>query len=674
MSYECETCIREFDSWDAVRQHMNALNHWDDEDHTCDTCDKTFASEKAADQHMTALGHWFTDKCDTCNKRFVDRDAAEQHMDALDHWGEDEDEDEFECDRCDRTFTSWDACSQHMTALDHWYTDKCDTCNRRFVNRQAAEQHMDAVEHRSLPYCTSCERYLQNPSDLFQHMSSPIHMRADPIYIASPPPIRSAPVSRPAPVRVPVPTAPFPPAPVSVPAPPVAVQSSTLPATNPYRAPRLDPVIITAPTRPLIATPPLTPTPAVIASEPASGLPSNTQLVKPCTTCIPFDAFVETERGYSTESHYQSNTFMRPHQAFSFEELRLSDYKAGCKPGNGSIGAAVRTTYRDQSTQVDISHPPASSVYFSATSSPTAAPDLNVTDTGNRITESSVTTVTHTPKDLTALTANEIANFHLIHEANCEARRLVTRDDKAAGWVEHGTGPVRILQDKETARLHILMLVDMSGMIGMNFSVPLDTTSCFLRKPKIVQMNVPDEDNEIKSHFCMFEDEAKAKQFLDILLDAITEVRDSTNDISTFSLSEIKCQQTEPVVRPRVLSCPFCYVGFNAVWEVAEHLESSLCQQRPGLNCGSIHRRQCQQDPNGIMTVHNSAGAVGGSITETRLYRCPNNAGGCEGKLMSSFAELLAHFENESCGFIKREDLWKDIGECKNLWEDVYDC
>jgi hypothetical protein len=138
-------------------------------------------------------------------------------------------------------------------------------------------------------------------------------------------------------------------------------------------------------------------------------------------------------------------------------------------------------------------------------------------------------------------------------------------------------------------------------------------------------------------------------------------------------LSEIKCQQTEPVVRPRVLSCPFCYVGFNAVWEVAEHLESSSCQKRPDLNRSSMYRRQCQQDPNGIMTVHNSAGDVGSLTTETRLYHCPNNAGGCNGKFMSSFAQLLAHLEGESCGFVKREDLWKDISECKDLWEDIDD-
>jgi hypothetical protein len=252
----------------------------------------------------------------------------------------------------------------------------------------------------------------------------------------------------------------------------------------------------------------------------------NTQLAKPCTICIPFKAFVEKELGSSTECRYQSITFMRPHQAFSFEELRLSDYRAGCKPGNSSTGAVVRAIYRDQSTQIDISHSPASSVYISAASSRAATPDINATDP------------------------------------------------------ENGT----------------------------------------------------------------------------------TKVRDSTND--NFSLSEIKYQQTEPVPRSGVLSCPFCYIAFNAVWEVAEHLESSSCQQSSDLDRDSIYRRQCQQDPDGMMTIKD--------LTGSQLYRCPNKS--CKGKSMSSFAQLLAHLESESCGFIKREDLWKDIGECKNLWKDMDDC
>ena len=138
--------------------------------------------------------------CRTCDRWFVSWDAAKQHMDALHHWPF---ENEFACDKCDRTFTTQDACNQHMTALRHWYTNKCDTCQKRFVNKQAAEQHMDALSHRSIPFCSSCKRRFESLADLDRHMDSPIHLRADPIHIAPVPPASLAPVSRPTPVSAP---------------------------------------------------------------------------------------------------------------------------------------------------------------------------------------------------------------------------------------------------------------------------------------------------------------------------------------------------------------------------------------------------------------------------------------------------------------------------------------
>jgi hypothetical protein len=226
---------------------------------------------------------------------------------------------------------------------------------------------------------------------------------------------------------------------------------------------------------------------------------------------------------------------MRPHQSFSFEELRSADYKAGCKPTISSVGMDMRVVYCDQSTQAGIPSPPASSVYASATSS------------------------------------------------------LATTPGVAADAYK-------------------------------------------------------------------------------------TKARDSTNMNSTFLFSEIKSQQTEPIVQPSVLSCPFCQITFNAVWEVAEHLESTFCEQSPDLNRSSMHRRQCQQDPDGVVTVQITNRGVNGHITESLLYRCPNKARSCKGKFMTSFAELLAHLESEVCGFIKREELWKDISECKGLWKDSSDC
>jgi hypothetical protein len=408
------------------------------------------------------------------------------------------------CDQCNRTFSSWDACKQHMSALNPWYTDKCDPRDRRFANKTEAGQHMDSVGHRSSPYCTSCDRYLQDLSDLYLHFNSPSHLRVDPTHLAPALPVRSASSSRPAPANVP--------------APPAVVLSSTRPTTNPSTAPRLDPVFITVPAQPVIATPSFISIPAVDTSQTASSVLPNIWPVTPGTTSIPFEVYVDKYGCSSTISHYQSITFMRPYQTFSFEELRLSDYRAGCNATIERAGAVVRVIYRGQATQTGIDTVPASSVYV-----PPGCP--RATTTG-----------------------------------------ITVNDYNAKG-------------------------------------------------------------------------------------------RDPTNIKSALSQSETEPQHGESVARPRVFICPFCQSDFNAVWEVAEHLKSTSREQSPDLSRSSMHRRQCQQDPDEVMTVHAANRNVDNHMSELPLYRCPNKAGSCKGKLMTSFAELLAHLESEICGFIKREDL-----------------
>lgn len=355
--------------------------------------------------------------CETCDRWFGSWVAARQHMDALDHW---DDEDEFECDKCDRTFTTQAGCNQHMTDLGHWYTDLCDTCDRRFVNKQAAEQHMDALDHHALPYCASCDRYFQKTVDLFQHMNSSIHVRADPIHTAPTPPVSSVPVPQPAPVHLPtLPAASF---------------SFSLPSTIPQGTPQFEFATNIAPARPVVATPPAAPAPAVIATQPTTGMLSNAQLAKPCTTCIPFNAFIEKDPA-SIMLHYQSITSMRPHRAFSFEELRLGDYRAGCSPTNNGPGAVSSVIYRDQSTQTDILHHPTSPLYLSATSSRTTTPNLCATNFESRTTRSSTIIVAHTQEDRTALTCRRDRRFPYHPRSTLRSQEVVDGRPQQA-WMD----------------------------------------------------------------------------------------------------------------------------------------------------------------------------------------------------------------------------------------------
>ncbi|KAL4908180.1 nuclear protein 96-domain-containing protein [Aspergillus multicolor] len=62
------------------------------------------------------------------------------------------------------------------------------------------------------------------------------------------------------------------------------------------------------------------------------------QGVPPCegTGSTPFSAYTEKDAASTTMNHYQSVSMMQPYNKYSFEELRLADYNAGRRHGNGS--------------------------------------------------------------------------------------------------------------------------------------------------------------------------------------------------------------------------------------------------------------------------------------------------------------------------------------------------
>ncbi|THW06445.1 hypothetical protein D6D18_05206 [Aureobasidium pullulans] len=223
--WPCDSCDREFGSWDGCVQHMDALGHW-----KCDTCGKMFGSEHAVEEHERALNHWDP-------KRYVEKPSSEINSS------------EYKCDRCKKPFSAWDACRQHMNALGHSrFPHDCDTCEKRFRTDEGATQHMNNLGHWERLYCRPCKRYFKHDGDLGQHMDSPIHTRADPIQRPAAP--SSPPIARPVPTpsvasRVLRPSVASP-----VPAPrPLPVVAST-------PVPRPPPVVSRTPTT-SIAKPPL---------------------------------------------------------------------------------------------------------------------------------------------------------------------------------------------------------------------------------------------------------------------------------------------------------------------------------------------------------------------------------------------------------------------------------
>lgn len=171
--------------------------------------------------------------------------------------------------------------------------------------------------------------------------------------------------------------------------------------------------------------------------------------------------------------------------------------------------------------------PSGSSVFASAATSRATTPGATTTDAEGSAAESEPSdTPNDVQKDLTSLTADDIAKYDLIHEARCKVTKLVKgENDKAGSWVSQGVGPIRILASKENSKPRILMRADPSGKVGLNFNALLNPALYMIKAPKMVQLSVPTEGKKVESFMCMFKDEAKAKEFLEKLHGAIAKAQ-----------------------------------------------------------------------------------------------------------------------------------------------------
>lgn len=247
--------------------------------------------------------------------------------------------------------------------------------------------------------------------------------------------------------------------------------------------------------------------------------------------------------------------------------------------------------------------------------------------------------------------------------------KLVKHDDDGiASWIPQGVGSIRILTGEETAKPRIFMRADPSGKVLMDVDIALDASLYKMNTPKIVQLSVsPGNAKKPEFFTCAFEDETKAQDFLDKLHGAITKAQPPTNGHSPFSLTEVKIQQTEPFESPEVVNCPFCRLGFYALSEVVEHLETTSCRARPDLDRSVIYRHHRQHDPLGEFTEATSDHDVSSPRVDNPLYHCFNITGSCQRRGLPSFAALYTHLESESCGYIKRADLHKKFGDLEDL-------
>ncbi|KAF9740250.1 hypothetical protein PMIN06_007053 [Paraphaeosphaeria minitans] len=124
-------------------------------------------------------------ECDTCYREFVNAYAAEQHMNALNHWNQDhspslqdgyysdDDDPGFECEACMAVFDSFAKARQHMDAYNHWRQHWCNSCEKGFQNENNLRQHLNSKIHRgSNMLCPFCNRSFATATGLVHHLEA----------------------------------------------------------------------------------------------------------------------------------------------------------------------------------------------------------------------------------------------------------------------------------------------------------------------------------------------------------------------------------------------------------------------------------------------------------------------------------------------------------------------
>ncbi|KAI5202652.1 hypothetical protein E4T39_04636 [Aureobasidium subglaciale] len=170
--------------------------------------------------------------------------------------------------------------------------------------------------------------------------------------------------------------------------------------------------------------------------------------------------------------------------------------------------------------------PSNSSVFASAATSRATTPGNTTTDAEASAPESEPSeTLNDAQKDLTALTADDLAKYDLIHEVRCKVTKFAKDSDGKSAWAAQGSGPLYLLASKETSKPRILMRADPSGKVVLNFNALLNTQLYKQASAKMAALSVPAEDKKVESFMCIFKDETVTKEFLSKLHGTIEKVQ-----------------------------------------------------------------------------------------------------------------------------------------------------
>ncbi|KAK6006944.1 hypothetical protein QM012_005952 [Aureobasidium pullulans] len=182
---------------------------------------------------------------------------------------------------------------------------------------------------------------------------------------------------------------------------------------------------------------------------------------------------------------------------------------------NGSLPASVPSTACapannepiHEHTSIQTGDPsPVPSVYASAL--PSDAAGVRTVNTRNRTVKSIAITAIHMQGDLTALTADDIAKFHLVHESRAKVTKLVKHNDHGSRHDSQDVDPIRILASKHNFLPRIIMRADPSGKVGLDSDTSLNGILYKLKAPRLLQFKTPTIDKKNADFsMCIFKDE-----------------------------------------------------------------------------------------------------------------------------------------------------------------------
>ncbi|QPG95461.1 hypothetical protein C2857_000753 [Epichloe festucae Fl1] len=185
--YECDMCMRRFNTFRACSQHMNALDHWAPKV-PCETCALKFRTEEDANEHMRDSNHYET-YCPSCDRHFQSNNNLRMHLKSHVHCGI-----SVNCPFCNKGYTAFSGLSHH---LETGSCSQAPSLNRETILRAVRERDTQGIitnrqiewhdaesvryEVSALSYngfnweCYLCHQEFATQTALTQHVNSPRH-------------------------------------------------------------------------------------------------------------------------------------------------------------------------------------------------------------------------------------------------------------------------------------------------------------------------------------------------------------------------------------------------------------------------------------------------------------------------------------------------------------------